>query len=83
MSSAIQNLQKAILDPSQSLTQLLRQTKMIAGELNLTDVEKWVDLELRGYPADVEPPALRSDSMNTVRFLLTTFKTVLGNLIPG
>jgi hypothetical protein len=22
---------------------------MIAGELNLADVEKWVDLELRGY----------------------------------
>jgi AbiTii len=59
MGSVIQDLQKAILDPRQSLTQLLRQTKMIAGELNLPDVEKWVDLELRGYPDNIEPPAYR------------------------
>ncbi len=59
MSSAIQNLQKAILDANQSLTQLLRQTKMIAAKLNLTDVEKWVDLELSGYPPEIEPPAYR------------------------
>jgi hypothetical protein len=49
MSSAIQNLQKAILDPNQSLTQLLRQTKLIAAKLNLAEVERWVDCELRGF----------------------------------
>src|ERR1700728_1162847 len=59
VSSEIQDLQKAILDSGKSLTHLLRQTKMIAGELNLADVEKWVDLELRAYPDDVEPPQYR------------------------
>src|SRR6266404_4299633 len=59
MSSAIHNLQKAILDPNQSLTQLLRQTKLIAAKLNLEDVEKWVDLELNGYPPETEPPKYR------------------------
>lgn len=59
MSSAIQDLQKAIFDSGQSLTQLLRQTKVIAAELNLADVEKWVDLELEGYPLGIEPPEYR------------------------
>lgn len=59
MASAIQNLQKDILDPSKSVTQLLRQAKIIAVELKLQDVEQWVDLELRGYPDDIEPPAYR------------------------
>src|SRR5580658_4149422 len=56
MSSAIQDLQKAILDPNQSLTQLLRRTKVIASELNFADVETWVDQELDGYSVDTESP---------------------------
>src|SRR5580658_4244561 len=59
MSSAIHNLQKAILDANQSLTQLLRQTKLIAAKLNLADVEQWVDYELKGYPGDLKPPEYR------------------------
>jgi hypothetical protein len=60
MSSAVINLQKAIVGGQQSLTQLLRQTKLIASKLNLEDIEKWVDLELKGYPDDVEPPDYRT-----------------------
>ncbi|HSY16677.1 MAG TPA: hypothetical protein VK815_00010 [Candidatus Acidoferrales bacterium] len=48
MSSAIHNLQMAIVDGKQSITQLLRQTKLIAAKLSLPDVEEWVDLELNG-----------------------------------
>lgn len=59
MASAIQNLRNAILDPNQSLTQLLRQAKVIAAELGLEDVEKWVDCELKGYPDDAEKPNYR------------------------
>jgi hypothetical protein len=59
MSSAIHELQKAILDPSQSVTQLLRRAKIVAAELNLHEVEKWVDLELKGYPPGVPIPAYR------------------------
>jgi len=60
MSSAVHNLQKAILDPNQSLTQLLRQAKLVASKLNLDDVERWVDSELRGYPEDIHPPPYRT-----------------------
>jgi hypothetical protein len=43
MSSAVRDLQKAILERKQSLTQLLLQTKLIAAKLNLADVLKWCD----------------------------------------
>jgi uncharacterized protein YajQ (UPF0234 family) len=59
MSSAVHDLQAAIVQGKQSLTQLLRQTKLIAAKLSLEDVEKWVDCELKGYPKGVEPPAYR------------------------
>jgi hypothetical protein len=59
MSSAVHSLQQAICEGTQSLTQLLRQTKLIAAKLSLADVEKWVDYELKGYPNDVEPPDCR------------------------
>jgi len=59
MSSAVHNLQKAILSGKQSLTQLLRQAKLIAAKLNLEDLEKWVDLELNGYSDNTEPPPYR------------------------
>ena len=48
MSSAVHKLQKAIVDGNLAVTQLLRQTKLIAAKLNLEDVEKRVDLELNG-----------------------------------
>jgi hypothetical protein len=59
MSSAIHNLQMAIVEGKQSLTQLLRQTKLIAAKLDLHDVEEWVDLELNGYPNDKDHPEYR------------------------
>ena len=67
MSSAIHNLQKAILDPHQSLNQLLRQTKLIAAKLNLEDVERWVDLELKGYPDGTDPPKYREFTTQSVQ----------------
>src|SRR6516164_7274096 len=59
MSSAVQDLQRAIVKGEQSPTQLLRQTKLIAAKLKLEDVEKWVDSELNGYPKGVDPPNYR------------------------
>lgn len=49
MGSAVHSLQRAISDGSQSLIQLLRQTKLIAAKLSLDDIEAWVDDELKGY----------------------------------
>ncbi len=67
MSSAVQNLQKAIVNSNQTVTQLLRQTKLIAAKLNAGDVEKWVDHELNGYPAGTEVPQYREFSTNSVQ----------------
>jgi len=66
MGSAIYNLQREILAGNQSITQLIRQAKLIAAKLNLKDVEKWVDMELNGYPPEVEPPPYRAFSTETV-----------------
>jgi len=49
----------AIIEGKLSLTQLLRQTKLIAAKLNLKDVEQWVDLELNGYANETERPHYR------------------------
>jgi hypothetical protein len=68
MSSAVQNLQKAIVGGQKSLTQLLRETKLIAAKLYLEDVEKWVDLELNGYPAEMDTPKYRE--VRTDRLLI-------------
>lgn len=68
MSSAVHDLQRAILGGQQSLTQLLRQTKVIAAGLNLEDVERWVDLELKGYPQDVEPPKYRQYTTSSIEY---------------
>jgi hypothetical protein len=59
MSSAVHNLQKAIVSGKQSVTQLLRETKLIAAKLNLVDVEQWVDFELKGYSESAAPPEYR------------------------
>src|ERR1041385_2431337 len=59
MASAVHSLQKAIVAGDMSLTQLLRQTKLIASKLGLSDVEKWVDAELSGYPKGEKPPVYR------------------------
>jgi hypothetical protein len=59
MSSAVNDLQRGIVDGKDSLTQLLRKAKLIAAKLNLADVEEWVDLELNGYPEGKERPAYR------------------------
>ena len=66
MSSAVHDLQKAILDGKESLTQLLRKTKLIAAKLNLQDVEQWVDFELNGYPQGTEPPKYREIAVQHV-----------------
>jgi hypothetical protein len=59
MASAVQVLQKALLNGSKPLGQLLRETKVIAAKLNLDDVETWVSHELKGYPAESNIPEHR------------------------
>jgi hypothetical protein len=68
MSSAVHNLQMAIVDGKKPITQLLRQTKLIAAKLNLSDVEEWVDFELNGYPDTKQPPEYRR--ITTSRLML-------------
>ena len=68
MSSAVNDLQRAILGGQQSLTQLLRQMKVIAAKLNLEDVGRWVDSELNGYPRQVVPPEYRTYGTNSLEY---------------
>lgn len=59
MSSAVHKLQMDIVEGKKSMTQLLRQTKLIAAKLDLKDVENWVDNELNGYSKLKDCPAYR------------------------
>lgn len=59
MSSAVCDLQLAIAEGEQPLTQLLRKAKLMAAKLNLEDVEQWIDYELKGYPPEVTLPGYR------------------------
>jgi hypothetical protein len=67
MSSAIHSLQKAISEGNAPITQLLRQTKVIAAKLGAQDVEAWVDLELNGYPDGTQPPTYREFATQAVQ----------------
>lgn len=59
MGSGLLNLQRAVLSGQPTLTQLLRQTKLIAARLTLGDLEHWADQELVGYASTSEPPDYR------------------------
>jgi AbiTii len=59
MSAAVQHLPKEIAEGDQSLTQLLRRTRVIAATLNLEHMQRWVDLELTGFAEDAELPTYR------------------------
>ncbi|MCL4517609.1 MAG: hypothetical protein M1587_00250 [Thaumarchaeota archaeon] len=60
--SIVERLQEAITANEQSITQMLREAKLIAAKLNLHDIEQWVNLELNGYPSDVKSPSYRKFS---------------------
>ena len=57
--ASVHSLQESITSGQPSLSQLLRQTLLIAGKLNLPDIQHWVDLELNGYADDADPPGYR------------------------
>src|SRR5688572_10308124 len=67
MSSLVQSLQRDIVEGKKSITQLLRQTELLAAKANLADVEKWVDCELNGYEGDEELPAYRHVYTNALQ----------------
>jgi hypothetical protein len=52
-------MRESITSGQPSLTQLLRQTQLIAARLNLQDIQHWADLELNGYADDADPPGYR------------------------
>ena len=59
VSASVHSLQESLTSGQPSLTQLLRQTQLIAAALNLPDIQHWVDLELNGYADDADPPGYR------------------------
>ena len=61
----------AIVEGKESLTQLLRQGKVIAAKLDLGDFERWVDYELDGYPEGSELPRYRRVVSHRIEMLST------------
>lgn len=54
MSGLVEEIQRGVLDPTVSVTSLLRKAKVAASKLNLGKIEDWVERELQGYgEADV------------------------------
>lgn len=54
MAGMILQIQAEALDPSTSVSTLLRKVKVAAVKLNVTDALPWVDLELSGYASNAE-----------------------------
>ncbi|WP_018900817.1 hypothetical protein [Rhizobium sp. 2MFCol3.1] len=53
MAGLVEEIQRDALDPTTSLSSLLRKVRLAAAKLDLPSVEAWVDLELNGYPDEV------------------------------
>lgn len=49
MAGLVEEIQALSLDPTVSISDLLRRVKLAAVKLNLQDAVEWVDLELKGY----------------------------------
>lgn len=71
MVGLIEEIQLEAINPSSSITVLLRKVKLAAAKLNLKDVITWVDTELKGVTNAKEAPEYRKvtgDLRNHSRF---------------
>lgn len=59
MTGLVEELQREALDPSVSVTQLLRRAKVVAVKLKLDMVSDWLDSELNGYEDEGAVPEYR------------------------
>jgi hypothetical protein len=63
MTSAILKRRRiTIVEGKRSLTELLKQTRVVASKLKLKDVERWVQLEITGFAERSELPDYRKVS---------------------
>lgn len=53
MAGLVEELQREALDPTVSVSALLRKVKLVAVKLQLPEAVGWVDAELNGYPDEV------------------------------
>ena len=77
MASLVEELQRDALDSSVPVGDLLRKAYTVSKKLDLTEFEKWVSLEMNGYPDACELPDYRLVNGN-----LRANNTVLGKWIP-
>jgi hypothetical protein len=59
MTSFVVNFQKDVLDPTKSVTDILRTAKVISAKLGLNDIEEWIGAELNGYASGESTPDYR------------------------
>lgn len=57
--SLIRSIQADAIEASTSVSSLLRKCKLLASRVGHTQLEEWVDLELRGYPEGADLPPYR------------------------
>ena len=77
MASLVEELQRDVLNSSVPVSDLLRKAYAVSKKLDLTEFEKWVSLEMNGYPDASELPDYRRVSGE-----LRANNAVLGKWIP-
>jgi hypothetical protein len=59
MASIVEDLQRAALNERESVSGLLRRTKLVAAKLGREETVAWAERELVGYSEDDESPPYR------------------------
>jgi hypothetical protein len=55
MSSLVLELQRAAMDPSRRIVDILRMAVVVAKKLGLAEFKEWCEKELRGYEKEKTP----------------------------
>lgn len=76
----IEDIQKELLDPECSLSNILRKTKVVAYELKHDALKQWVDAELNGYrETSLETPSYRVFYVNSIGNFSGAFGAAINN----
>lgn len=79
MTSLVKQFQADILSGGREVTDLLRTAKLISAKLDLSDLEEWIDKELRGYSDSDKVPSYRLASAG----ILQSFNPYRGWITVG
>ena len=79
----VREIRDGVVDPTISLSTVLRKAKILSVSLGNQEFRKWVDYELNGYSGDVELPSYRKLNIPVLGNFSGTFgRSVTGYLLP-